>query len=254
MINRKKEHDFVLGTFAGYGEPIFTASRYTVKQRKDLRELLPDRFCPETICEFGCADGENVKYFATEFSVDSGSLTGVDLCAPFDQAPRGFRFVHQSVEAFLEENCEKFDLIILSDVLEHIYNPWQVLKKIKSSLSIRGRLLISVPNGQNVNYLRAMASGAFNYQATGLFDETHIRFFSKETLVSYLEEAGLIAERIGFRPDGSMSRLRESILSSARTEMSVNLNLGSLSIIVNLRDIDLYLGQQILICARHMEF
>ena len=63
-----------------------------------------------------------------------------------------------------------------------------MLTQLKSKLATKGCILISVPNLQNLNYLNAVNSGEFNYTSSGLFDETHVRFFSLKTLSNYLED------------------------------------------------------------------
>lgn len=72
-----------------------------------------------------------------------------------------------------------FDVIILADVLEHMYNPWGALKRLKPYLSQHGCILASVPNARNLSVLSQLAGGRWRYEFAGLLDVTHIRFFTR---------------------------------------------------------------------------
>jgi SAM-dependent methyltransferase len=167
----------LIGQFGKYGETFSVNGRYTVKERVDLLDILPTNNIFNSILELGTADGSNLKFFSKKLGVPLGKSLGIDICSSESSSALGLNFIHCSIEDYLLRSNEKFDLILLSDVLEHLYNPWKVLLDVKSRMSAQGKLLISVPNLQNLNYLTAVNSGNFFYQSTGLFDETHIRFF-----------------------------------------------------------------------------
>lgn len=124
-----------------------------------------------------------------------------------------------------------------------------MLNQIKLKLTTNGCILISVPNLQNLNYLNAVNSGEFNYASSGLFDETHIRFFSLKTLKYYLEELGFAVLNTSFRPDQSLSKIRQIAQDNFLKNNNFEINLSNISIKINRNNIDLYTGQQVLICA-----
>lgn len=124
----------------------------------------------------GCDNGANLVFFARKLGIRLENVLGVDICAE-EQGVSSINILHSSLENYLKSENRCFDIILLSDVLEHIYNPWKVLSEIKSRLSPDGVLLISVPNIENIRCLELVASGRFYYTETGLTDETHIRFF-----------------------------------------------------------------------------
>ena len=170
----------MIGDFGKYGEIFNISGRYSVKERQDLLDLVPENLPCQSILELGCADGTNLNFFSKKLNVQQNKCVGVDICAGPPGNTDQINFVHSSIEDFLSSCTDQFDLILLSDVLEHLYNPWKVLTDVRSLLSRSGCLLISVPNFQNLNYLSAINSGNFVYQSTGLFDETHIRFFQQQ--------------------------------------------------------------------------
>lgn len=73
---------------------------------------------------------------------------------------------------------DRFDLILLSHVLEHLLEPAQVLESVSSLLSADGLLLIALPNICHWRTRLQIARGLFQYQESGILDRSHLRFFS----------------------------------------------------------------------------
>jgi SAM-dependent methyltransferase len=243
---------FKAGNFSEYGHRIDVGGKYVVKQRQDLLSLLPVDRNYESIIEFGCADGANLLYFSDILKIQKPNVFGVDICASKESDYDGINFVHMSAEEYLTNSNKTFDLVLLSDVLEHIYNPWKVLTQLKSILKPNGFILISVPNLQNLKYISSVISGGFNYSQNGLFDETQIRFFSLSTLSTYLEELDFKIFRSSFRPDNSLKEIRNLSILECEKKGFIDLKFENFSIRVDDTNLDLYTGQQILICATHV--
>lgn len=93
------------------------------------------------------------------------------------------------------------DAIIAADVLEHLYNPWQALQRLKPLLAPGGAIYISLPNVRNLNILNALAKGEWQYAGAGILDVTHIRFFTKKQALEMLEQTGWQATEIRINPD-----------------------------------------------------
>jgi O-antigen biosynthesis protein len=239
------------GQFELYGTTFSVKSRYTVKQRQDLLTLMPTQEVVKSILELGCADGTNLKFFADSLGISLDSCIGVDICQSYEQAHFDFNFKHMAIEDFLNDSSRCFDLILMSDVLEHLYNPWKILAGLKKHLSPNGLLLVSVPNFQNLNYLHAVNSGTFFYKDTGLFDETHIRFFSINVLSQYLIEAGYKIVKSSWRPDLSLASMKVDLLERLSPGVSAELNIGNMTLHIDQNNIEQYFGQQILIGARN---
>lgn len=73
---------------------------------------------------------------------------------------------------------DRFDLILLSHVLEHLQEPAQVLASISSLLSTHGVLLIALPNICHWRTRLQIAKGSFHYQDSGVLDRSHLRFYT----------------------------------------------------------------------------
>lgn len=87
---------------------------------------------------------------------------------------------------------DKFDLIICSEVLEHLLQPDYAMKRLVSGyLKDSGSMLISTPNFLYfINRLKFLV-GIFRYEKRGMFDESHIHFFTFSTLKEVIDKNGL---------------------------------------------------------------
>ena len=83
-----------------------------------------------------------------------------------------------------------YDAIVCADVLEHLREPGRVLDQLPALLAPSGRLLISIPNVGYAGVVAGLLCGEFKYRPTGLLDETHLRFFTRSTLLDLLAEHG----------------------------------------------------------------
>ena len=97
-----------------------------------------------------------------------------------------------TLEAWIESSPRAgFDAVLLADVLEHTVDPIGFLRNFLQLSSLRGAtLLVSVPNyGVWYNRLRTLA-GRFEYSWSGLYDRTHLRFFTRDSIRNALDYAG----------------------------------------------------------------
>ncbi len=86
---------------------------------------------------------------------------------------------------------ELFDLIILSNILEHLKSPLVVLKSLKRHLKPDGYFLIAVPNIAFWQLRLDLLLGRFNYQEVGIISKDHLRFFTLKTFKELLADDGL---------------------------------------------------------------
>ena len=85
-----------------------------------------------------------------------------------------------------------FDCIIYGDVLEHLVDPWRILRLHAERLSPHGVMLICMPNAEHWQFAERLLRGTFDYEPQGLFDRTHLRWFTAETTRRALRAAGLV--------------------------------------------------------------
>jgi 2-polyprenyl-3-methyl-5-hydroxy-6-metoxy-1,4-benzoquinol methylase len=95
------------------------------------------------------------------------------------------------------ENCEDIwpniadcDGWILGDVIEHLYDPWKLFHKIRKTIPSDGHICCSIPNAQNWMLQAKLNIGDFRYVETGLLDKTHIRWFTRQTILELFKNTG----------------------------------------------------------------
>jgi methionine biosynthesis protein MetW len=118
---------------------------------------------------------------------------------------------------------QRFDCLIFADVLEHLRNPWVVLRGAAGVLAPSGRVVISVPNIRHLSAMYSIAlRGTFPRRERGLFDRTHLRWFTLADAQALCREAGLEVTRVVPRlrlydaPGGRANELVERMLGPLR--------------------------------------
>lgn len=91
-----------------------------------------------------------------------------------------------------------FDYVVAADVLEHVYNPWQVLAAAKSLLKPGGGVILSLPHVGHAAVAACLLDEDFEYWPWGLLDRTHIRFFGVKNVQALINGAGLAIEKAEF--------------------------------------------------------
>ena len=82
------------------------------------------------------------------------------------------------------------DAFVFGDVLEHLYDPWAVLKRIRAASEKPIVVVACIPNAQHWSIQANLSVGAFVYQDMGLFDRTHIRWFTRKTIIDLFRATG----------------------------------------------------------------
>lgn len=85
-----------------------------------------------------------------------------------------------------------YDCIILADVLEHLKYPGQVLLQLRECLTADGIFIISLPNVRHWSVLGDLLEGKWNYVDAGILDKTHLRFFTRASMLDLFNSTGLV--------------------------------------------------------------
>ncbi|MBQ9765457.1 MAG: class I SAM-dependent methyltransferase [Lachnospiraceae bacterium] len=160
-----------------------------------------------TVLEFGPANGRMTKYLKEALDCKV-YLVEIDEEAAKEAAQYGEDLVIDDIETYSwydkYENI-RFDYITFADVLEHLRNPEEVLIRAKQLLKQDGSILFSVPNLAHNSVLISLLNHEFEYNKTGLLDNTHIHFFTKNSLENAMNRTGLtVAKRFAtYAPTGA---------------------------------------------------
>ena len=92
----------------------------------------------------------------------------------------------------------KYDAIVLADVIEHVPNSVDLLQEVQRLLNVDGVIYLSVPNVAFASLRASLLNGSWEYQDWGLLERTHLRFFTKKTLMSVADSIGMQVESIDY--------------------------------------------------------
>lgn len=182
-----------------------------------------------SVLDVGCACGTNLMWLKS-YNPEA-RLCGIELNEKSASIAQWFG----QVEALDVETLEReewrnsFDYIILADIVEHLKDPWSLLKRMKGFLKPGGRLVISVPNVCHISNLQHMLHGNWEYQDSGILDRTHLRFFTKKSFKKCLEEAGLSI--ISIEPNPVLADHQRCLLQELSSLDGTDINREELSAI-----------------------
>ena len=149
------------------------------------------------VLEVGCASG----HMSEMLSAQGCAVVGIEIDAAVVEPAQPWleRVVVGNIEdeALWDElDGELFDAVLFGDVLEHLKDPLGALRNSVRHLQPSGMIVLSVPNIAHVDVKIALTKGTFPYSETGLLDRTHVVFFTKESLLKLIRDAGLVATEI----------------------------------------------------------
>lgn len=150
-----------------------------------------------SILEIGCGSGATGALALAQGRC--GRYVGVEL---FEAAANEARGVLSEVITGNVETLEfpwqpaSFDVLILSEVLEHLVQPGQVLRVLARFVRPGGLVMASSPNISHWRVVRELAAGRFNLTDRGVFDRTHLRWFTPTTFAQLFEDAGFKVNKV----------------------------------------------------------
>lgn len=167
-------------------------SEYYDSERSELLELVPLNAI--NILDIGCGNGKFGRLIKKR---QECQVYGIELNKEAaEEALKNIDFIYQgSVNDSLKNLKENFfDCIIMADVLEHLLNPFDLLIELKKYLNESGLFLISIPNFCHYMVFEKIIFNEFKYYKSGILDNTHINFFSKEKLINFLIKQGFFID------------------------------------------------------------
>lgn len=157
--------------------------------RREIAPLLPAT--AGRVLEIGCSSGGTLAWLKSLFP--GVETMGVDGYEPIREelAKNADTALIRDLEEPLPE-IGRFDLILALDILEHLRKPGDVLRELVGKLNPGGRVIVSVPNIAHHSVLSNLVlKRRFAYQDAGILDRTHLRFFTEESAVQLMNQAGL---------------------------------------------------------------
>lgn len=134
----------------------------------DMTKILTERGCKVTGIEIDPVSAKVAEQYCERMIV--GNIEQMDLAEVLGDA--------------------KFDVILFSDVLEHLVDPAAVLSSVRGLLAEGGAVCASIPNIAHGSVRLKLLEGEFRYRDKGLLDSTHLRFFTREGVEDLFASAG----------------------------------------------------------------
>ncbi len=195
----------------------FAPRRYFEAVRHDLIEIVEGTGL--RVLEIGCGTGATGA--ALLESGVASEVVGIEFEPTSAAAAREvLTEVHEvDLERFDPALLGTFDVVLIGDVLEHLIDPWLVVKNLSGVLRPSGQFIVSIPNARCYAFwIPIVLRGRFDYAESGILDRTHIRWFTRSTAMELLAGAGLDVTISGTRlvaeGRGPMARLIARSLGS----------------------------------------
>lgn len=169
-------------------------SKYTKVIPDDIQKaigwLLPEVKEGKRFLDVGCSTGYFGEYIKTNLD---NEVDGVEISEDKIEAKKklgnvySFNLDEPWPDRILRNS---YDYILFGDVLEHLKNPLLSLQAAKKALREDGLVFVSVPNIAHISTRLELMNGSFQYEETGILDNTHLQYFTKDTFCLLAHKAG----------------------------------------------------------------
>jgi len=223
---------------------------YYTHSRPEIRALVDKK--AELVLDVGCGAGVLGGYLKRQ---------GVKRVIGIEQDEKAAELAKKNIDVVWNEDIEKFkgilyldgmdktfDYIIFADVLEHLVDPWAVLRKFKRYLKDDGKIIASLPNVLNVEVWQSLSLGRWLYRDAGIMDRTHLRFFALDDIRNLFYSTGYDVEEINGVYNNDIKEFKEKKFK--------NLNIKNIFIKLDgmaEKEMEKYFAYQYLVTAKKTE-
>lgn len=157
----------------------------------DLLKFIPPN--AKKILEVGCSSGALAREYKSLFP--DCNYVGIEIDSAY--ADLAQRYCNQCLTLNIENASGDFwrehadtDCWIFGDTLEHLQDPWNILRSIRVNLQKEGCIVACIPNVQHWSMQVKLSIGDFRYEKSGLLDRTHLRWFTRQTMIEMFDQTG----------------------------------------------------------------
>lgn len=175
-------------------------SEYYKGNREDLVPFIPKDV--KKSLDVGCGEGGFSLMLKKSMNTE---IWGIEIHER--SAEKAKEIMHKMLIGSFEDVSDQlplkyFDWVFFNDVLEHMIEPEDCLIKIKENLCLGGHIMVSLPNMRQAKVLSELiVYKDWRYKASGIQDRTHLRFYTKKSIIRMIEECGYNIESIqGINP------------------------------------------------------
>ena len=185
---------------------------YFANARSDFVDLLRTG-AGSAVLELGCGAGGTGR--AVLAAGKAGRYVGLEL------DPSAARVAAEALtevlvgdvqEVNLEPLAGQFDALIISEVMEHLADPWTTLVRLSACVKPGGQVMASSPNIAHWNIILNLLRGRFEYREAGIMDQTHLRWFTPDSYVALFEGAGFQIDTVrSMRENGWKAKIFDAV-------------------------------------------
>ena len=156
------------------------------RARPEILEHVPRT--ARRVLDLGCATGTTGAALKQRQDVE---VVGVEI------EPEYAREAATRLDQVLNADAEsaaptgRFDVLIAADILEHLKDPWATLRRYAELLEPGATAVVSLPNVAHWSTYAHLACGSWPRKPEGIFDATHLRWFTLADARALLQQAGL---------------------------------------------------------------
>lgn len=170
-------------------------NNYYSYERKEIHSFIPSGI--KRTLDVGCASGAFSANLKENLNIEAW---GIEMVADVAEIAKNKldRVLIGTFDEVQNELPEKyFDCIFFNDVLEHMPDPESCLRDIQRHLAPNGHIIASIPN---MRYIKVLLDLIFKkdweYKDSGIMDRTHLRFFTKKSMIRMFDKCGYNIKQI----------------------------------------------------------
>jgi SAM-dependent methyltransferase len=194
------DESFTIAPSPASAAPAAVPSIYPDYANPDVLDKIP--LAASIVVDTGCAAGAlggaylrrnpRARYLGIELDGSAAAIAATRLtelfCGNAETDPMPF------------DVPDGVDCLVYGDVLEHLFDPWTLLKRQVGFLRPGGTVVVCMPNVEHWSLAAKLLSGKFDYADSGILDRTHLRWFTPRTMADALLQAGLELSDVAPRP------------------------------------------------------
>lgn len=194
--------------------------QYYEADRADMLKYIPQG--AKRTLEFGCGFGGFSALLKNRLHTESWAVE-INKEAAQEASQSLDRVIHADAMAAIDQiPGNYFDCIIFFDILEHLVDPYGLLSAVKSKMAPHGVVVASIPNIRYYSVFKDfVVHGNWEYRDQGVMDRTHLRFFTRKSILGTFKQLGFqILTMEGIHPTSSRTyRWLNRILCNAISDV-----------------------------------
>lgn len=157
-----------------------------------------------SVLDYGAGKGELAQLLYEQYQYHD--ITGIDLFEAPAELPEVISWIEQDLNADIVSE-RNYDLVICSEVIEHLENPRQVFRNIYTLLKKGGTLILTMPNQESIRSIMGLIIGGHFTAFLGKAYPAHITALLRMDLVRICRETGFLEPTFYYSNSGGIPKM-----------------------------------------------